>query len=485
MQITAMSLSTDANEYSRYEENRQTIIVSAAFTGTATAGESFTVKVKKIASASYPDEYCTVMKKTIVITSGIASLKKFTVSFTIGIDDLDKDSINRTISGKYRISVENTADNTQYWEMPKRITVSLITAKKIKESWLFGVSLKAKEILAPKFQPRIITGLNIDEISYGIIPGVKLFTLKYLNPNWSLDWSDDDPIIIEPNTNMQYIMTDQTTINYMLVTVNSDLLPTSDKTENILVTESMMNDEMIQERIRNSIRTVESKLGFPIEPYVYTTLPATPGYDNDHMGQMKQQPYWDRIGRPVDYRVSAGQANNWPGFRFPQQWCLKIHRLVGYFGVNKLVEVDGDWYNNTVDRISSFVTLVPSIKSVVSWTVFANPMMSPFYMQMDLPSFWNYTATFGLPDLEQNDRAVVLELVARVATSAILTEAGRAYQGGVGGESTSRDGLSNSLSYNPGGPYATTIQAHEQWIQMEVPRIKSKLGGFLMGVIGS
>lgn len=485
MQITAMSISTDATEYSRYEENRNTILVTASFTGTATVNESFTIKIKKIASASYPEQFCTVMSKTIVVTSQISTTKKFVSSFLLGSDDIDKDSINRAISGKYRVSVQNALDDSQYWEMPTKITVVLITTKKMKESWLFGVSLKAKEILGPKFQPKIITGLTIDEVSYGIIPGVKIFTLKYLNPNWSLEWSDDDPTVITPNTNAQYIMTDQSTINYMLVTVDSSLLPTSNKTENILITESMMTDEMIQQRIQNSIRTVESKLGFPIEPYLYTTLPATPGYTDDHMGQMKQQLYWDRIGRPVDYRVSVGQNNNWPGFRFPQQWCLKIHRLVGYFGVNKLIEVNGDWYNNTVDRMSSFVTLVPSIRSVVSWTVFGNPMLSPFYMRNDLPAFWNYTATFGLPDLEQNDRAVVLELIVRIATSAILTEAGRAYQGGVGGESASRDGLSSSLSYNPGGPYATTIQAHEQWIQMEVPRIKSKLGGFLMGVIGS
>ena len=484
MQISAMSISANATEYSRYEENRNTIIVSVSFTGTVTAGESFTVKIKKIASLNYPEQFCTVMSKPVIVTSGIVATKKFSVSFLLGSDDFDKDSINRAISGKYRVSVENSVDASQYWEMTSKITIALMTVKKMKESWLFGVSLKAKEILAPKFQPKVITGLTIDEVSYGIIPGVKLFTLTYLNPNWKLEWSDDDPIIIEPNTNTQYIMTDQSTINYMLVTVDSSLLPTSNKTENILITEMMMNDEMIHERIRDSIRTVESKLGFPIEPYIYTTLPATPGYADDHMGQMRQEVHWDRIGRPVDYRVS-GNANNWPGFRFPQQWCLKIHRLVGYFGVNKLVEVDGDWYNNTVDRISSFVTLVPSIRSFVSWTVFANPMLSPFYMRNDLPSFWNYTATFGLPDLEQNERAVVLELVARVATSAILTEAGRAYQGGVGGESASRDGLSSSLSYNPGGPYATTIQAHEQWIQMEIPRIKSKLGGFLMGVIGA
>lgn len=251
-----MSISTNATEYSRYEENRNTIIVSVSFTGTVTAGESFTVKIKKIASLNYPEQFCTVMSKPFIVTSGIVTDRKFSVSFLLGSDDLDKDAINRAISGKYRVSVENSVDASQYWEMTSKITITLLTTKKMKESWLFGVSLKAKEILAPKFQPKIITGLTIDEVSYGIIPGVKLFTLTYLNPNWKLEWSDDDPIIIEPNTNTQYIMTDQSTINYMLVTVNSSLLPTSNKTENILITESMMNDEMIQERIKNSIRTV-------------------------------------------------------------------------------------------------------------------------------------------------------------------------------------------------------------------------------------
>ncbi len=112
-------------------------------------------------------------------------------------------------------------------------------------------------------------------------------------------------------------------------------------------------------------------------------------------------------------------------------------------------------------------------------------MLAPFYLQTNLPSFWQYTATIGLPDLESGDRALVQEIVARTASMSILMDAGRAYQGGLGGESASRDGLSSSRSYNPGGPYATTIQSHQQWMQTEGTRIKQRLGGIPIQVLGA
>jgi hypothetical protein len=72
-----------------------------------------------------------------------------------------------------------------------------------------------------------------------------------------------------------------------------------------------------------------------------------------------------------------------------------------------------------------------------------------------------------------------------MAAASILIEAQRGYQGGIGSESTGRDGLSNSRSFNPGGPYASTIQQHQQWVQSEGPKIKARLGGLMMQMIGA
>ena len=108
-----------------------------------------------------------------------------------------------------------------------------------------------------------------------------------------------------------------------------------------------------------------------------------------------------------------------------------------------------------------------------------------FYGFGNIPAFWNYSATIGIPDLRDADRHIILELIARNAAASVLIEAQRGYQGGLGSQSTSRDGLSNSFSYNPQGPYGSTIAEHRQWIATEIPRIKTKLGGLLMVTLGS
>ena len=486
MQISSMTISTNDYEYCRYEQGREQISVNVVFTGTVVPDtDSLVITIRRPSSSNWPDEFCSVMKRVVPMTTAINTSKRFSAVFSLGQDDLDKDMIARAITGYYVVQVHDLSNESQKWQMTKKISVLLVSTKTMKSQWCFGVPLKAAEVLSVRFQPVLITGLVITEISSGIIPGLKKLELKYFAPNWTLAIGGADAISISASSEKnEYIITDESNINYMIATIDASLLPLQNVIENVLIAESSMTDEIITHKIAESVRSVESKLGFPIEPYLYTCVQDYIGDDETDMGTLEVQKYWDRVGRPSDY-VTQVDLSNWPTFRLPYQWCLKLHNLYGYHSTTKILSVSGKWFNASVDRMSGLVTLIPSANTFASWTMFSHPLLSPFYMRTNIPGFWRYTATFGLPDLEQNDRAVVRELVARVAASSILLDAQRAYQGGLSGESTSRDGLSSSRSYNPGGPYASTIQAHEQWIAAETPRIKTKLGGLLLGVIGS
>ena len=486
MPVTEMTVATDKTEYSRYNFNTRTITITGmVIAGQIAVGDSFVFSVRRTLSENWPEEHSALMTKTVVANQGHVTAQMVTCQLVVGSDDLDADFIGRALHSQYRVRIAHRAS---YWECTSLISIAIITTKEMRDEWCYGAPLKAMEVLGVKFQPRNITGFSIDEVSNGVVPGVKVFTLNYIAPvapatthQWTLQWDGGTPISISSPIRQQYLLLDETNINYMLVDINPAYLPRAKVVESLLVSELAMTDEMIQRRISFAIGSAESLLGFPMEPYLITTLPRHPGQQQELQHQVD---HWDRIGRPADF-IAPVDLMMWPTFRLPQQWCLKLHEIYGYHSTNKIVKVTDDWFATTVDRMSGLVSLVPSLGSFAQWQVYTYPLISPFYMRHNIPSFWQYTGIFGLPDLANDGRAPVRELIGRMGATSILMEAGRGYQGGLSGESTSRDGISSSRSFNPGGPYASTIQAHQQWIQAEAPRLKSKLGGVLIQMIGA
>lgn len=475
-----MIVTTDQEEYCKYESGKEEIVVTLS--GTLIAGASYTFSIRRPKSASWPDEYRTVMSKTVIATTSNVTAGTISQSFLLGMDDLDIDGIARCISGKYDVRV---SDGTTSWEKAEQIQVSLVSYDELRKDWCHGVPLRSAEVNSVKFQPRTITGVTILELSQETFIGPKKLVLGSCvvggQTLQTISWDGGAPVQIMPGVTSEYLLTDEGDLNYAVAKIDATLLPVANSvTERLLVVQEEMRPEIIYRRIKNAMNTVESQLGFAIEPQYYTTMPLLPGHAINHQ---YQTPYWDRIGRPADYVVPI-DAYKWPQFRLPYQWCIKLHRLYGYHSVDKIIEVDNRWWDNTIDRMSGHVTLIPALASFARWTVFTHPMLAPFYMHRNIAGFWQFDATFGLPDLKDADRQVVREMLARMAAISVLTEAQRAYQGGMASESTSRDGISASRSFNPGGAYANTIQSHQQWLMIETPRIKAKLGGILFGMLG-
>lgn len=486
MPATSMIITADKSEYSKYDFSCKVINITATcVAGTIVSGETYAFSVKRLPSENWPEQYSAIMSRQVTASSQDALTSTISCSFTVGVDDLDATFIPRAIHGKYRVEVSY---GVLVWTTPSPIAISILTSREIRSDWCFGMTLKAMEILSLKFQPRMITGLTVNEISSMVIPGIKTLTLVYtapvapvVTPVWTLAWDQGTPAIITTLEKQQVLLLDETNINYVLADVTPTLLPRAGVVENVLVAEQSMSDDLIQTRISYAINSAESLLGFALEPYIITTLPRR---QSQRIEKRAQQDFWDRIGRPVDF-IPQVDVSQWPTFRLPHQWCNRLDSLYGYHSTDKIVNVSSDWYESTIDRMTGLVTLVPSINSFTMWQVYTHPMLAPFYTRYAIPAFWQYTGTFGLPDMFGEGRALVRELIARIAAISILTEAGRAYQGGIGGESTSRDGLSSSRQFNAGGPYASTIQAHQQWVEKEAPRIKTKLGGLLMQMIGA
>lgn len=481
MTVSALTITTDSDEYCRYAIGQNVItVLSTVTSGTMTAGDQFVVEIRRPASYTYTEPYRTVMSKTTTISTADVTANAFITKFTLGVDDIDSDGIARCISNTYDVKVTSTANSLLTWSLESAFAVTLVSTLEVRKQWCYGAPLRTTEIMGPKFQPKKITGAIIDEVSPDTVPGLK--SLVYVNTNGvkTIAWDGGEATAIGL-VKQQYLLMDEYELQYITVTVDPKLLPSVSTTERILIVQGEMQDFLIRQRTQNAVSQAESQLGFALEPHLYTSLPLYPGQTKAHNHQTD---HWDRIGRASDYIVPI-DGYQWPSFRLPYQWCIKMHNLWGYHSVDQIIEIEGDWWNSTIDRMSSFVTLIPALASFSRWTVFTHPMLAPFFMHRNIASFWQYNATFGLPDLSEDGRASAREVVARTAAASVLIEAGRGYQGGIGSEMTSRDGLTNSRNYNPGGPYAPTIMAHQQWLQVEMPRIKQKLGGVQMGMIGA
>jgi hypothetical protein len=76
--------------------------------------------------------------------------------------------------------------------------------------------------------------------------------------------------------------------------------------------------------------------------------------------------------------------------------------------------------------------------------------------------------------------------VAKKAAVEALTLAGQAYRPGVTSQSVSRDGVSESVSYNAtqqGGVYGATITAYKEWLEKNLASYRGAFRGPTMVVL--
>jgi hypothetical protein len=176
---TFISISVDRDEYSRYEEDKNTITVSGVVTGGAPYNaEHIVVELIK----ARRNRNAVVAATTVSITSNIDP-HQFTASFYLS-DLIDQDEISLVRFGKYFVRATSVTDNTVYGESPD-FDLSIISVDRFKSEYLFGIELKASEVLGVKFQPNLITGVTVGEISKGHAPGFGVLTYNYTVNNTS------------------------------------------------------------------------------------------------------------------------------------------------------------------------------------------------------------------------------------------------------------------------------------------------------------
>lgn len=156
---TAIEVSVDAEEYSRYETGRETITVTLSITGGApyTDEQVFVDLVKARRSRD------AVVATSTVSFTNTADPQSAVVTFYLP-DIVDQDLISLVRHGKYFVKATSVTDEN-ITASSADFDISIVSIERLKTDFLFGLDLSATEVREPKFQPQTITGVTITELS--------------------------------------------------------------------------------------------------------------------------------------------------------------------------------------------------------------------------------------------------------------------------------------------------------------------------------
>lgn len=156
---TAIEISVDAEEYSKYETGRNTITATLTVSGGApyASDQIFVDLVKARRSRD------AVVATTTATFTNTADPQATVVEFYLP-DIVDQDLISLIRHGKYFVKA-TSVDDENITASTDDFDISIVTVERLKTDFLFGLDLSATEIREPKFQPQEITGVTIEELS--------------------------------------------------------------------------------------------------------------------------------------------------------------------------------------------------------------------------------------------------------------------------------------------------------------------------------
>lgn len=440
------SVFTDQSEYSRYYPGLQ-VITATIQVSNPTPGNTLQVALFRL------DGYGAVTTKTIPLTSAT----QYQVFFDLNKDCFDSMGIYRAKAGDYVIQVTDEQGNVTQSEM---FAVSLVTVKEITTEWAKGVTFYDYEILRPRVQPQVITGVEVTEVCANHYKGPFPLSFTAGNPA-TLSWNGGAPVPIVGEEPQSLLLLDQRKQDYIMVQVNPLLLPSQSVTETLVIDNGRISERAMILQVRRAADWVQQQIITKIEPNVVDTDPTG---------------YVDEVAIPETY-YQPRTFNKWMSFKIPYPNVLDVS-VTGYFNQGKVATVPREW--TVWNERTGIVELVPSNASQVIWSFYNGVfVLSYLYNYSSIPGFWHYRATVGLRDL-WNERAVVREAIAKKAVWELLNSAGSAYRAGYASQSASRDGISESASYTSSAMYGTYgghFSGYRDWLEDNIPRMKKRFCG--------
>ena len=456
MSVTAVY--TDATEYSRYHQTMK-VITSTIQVNSPVAGDTLTVSLFRL------DGYGIVVSKTVTLTAAT----QYTVTFDLTVDPfvpvtagvaIGGGTIYMAKQGDYTIQVADTSGNVTSSPM---FAISIVPVYEMKTQWMKGVALLDYEVLEPRVQPQNITGTTVTEVSADHLKGP--FTLVYtVGTPSTLSWGGGQAVNINGAGLIQVLLIN-TTGDFIMVDVDTFSLPTASTSDTLYIDNGRMKDRAFIDQIRRATAWVEQEIVVKVEPTVVDTDPQLPGHG-----------YADEVAIPETY-YRPRTYNKWMSFKLPYPQILNLS-VFGFFNTSQSATVPREWL--VWDQVTGICELVPSTSAQVVWSLYNSLfVMAYLFDYASIPSFWHYTATVGMRDLNGN-AAIIREAIAKKAAAEILNSAGSAYRAGYASQSASRDGVSQSQGFTSSamyGTYGAHFTQYQTWLQYNIPRMRTRFGG--------
>lgn len=448
--ISAITIQLDHEEYSKYDDTVAVINASIVATG-ATSSDDLSWSIERL------DGYG-------IVTGGVLPLTGPNITLSIDLRTIqDDDGINFANQGRYLLRVTDLITSI---ETTAEFLVAIITADELKRKWCYGVSLESSDLLSPVIPPRLVTGVTFLEFSRDHSTGP--FDLSYVKgPPATLAWAGGLPQIVPTGINKMVLVGDCN--SYVVIEVNSALLPNADVTETIVVDRRKMGDGDIRDFIREAVAWTESYLHVAVEP----RLAMTP-----LLWQAQGKPYVDELMQPQSWYRPENYWQ-WLNFKVPVRRLLKVYNVEGYFQTAKSTVIPlGNW--EVHDEYNGLIIFIPKTGAIINWEVIQTTFMNFLFGRAFMPDFWHYRVAHGLRNLKVDTNQTVREVIAKKAAIDVLLQAGSAQKAGIASESVSRDGVSQSISYTQSamyGIYSHITIPYQQWLDDTMDRLKRRLGG--------
>ena len=381
--------------------------------------------------------------------------------------------------------------------------VRIVTVERLKNEFLFGIPLQAGQARFVRNQPTNITGVTITEVSNNHPMGV--FTLGYTyavdgtNTIRQLSWNGGPLVAVNnPGT---YILRRGTSgggscggrtgllsqilgNDYIVVRVQGPtFLPVAGTSDEILVEQLRLDDSALGRYLCQAEDWVENvALAIHVEPTNVVTdrdptmIQFAAGI-NAPTPLFTDPDYDFLVGALTYYPPRTG--GDWVQIQTPYPQILRVDSLFGSIANTRVIDIDLDWIQFYPQ--GGLIQLVP-FNQTVAFDYLGLIWVNALRGAAALPNFWHFNFIVGLRDCPCD----LQELIAKKAAMDALTMLGAALRPGIGSTSLGRDGVSQSVSYTTQmqyGPYTGAITAFKEWIDDNLPKLKSKYRGATMVVV--
>lgn len=456
--ITAIALRLSRFEYSRYEAGRDAITLRAELTQATGVVDDIKIAIKR------KSDGFEMYAETVHLDGDYASgyVHKIYIASVV-----DSEGIAKLKAGQYIVEVSSVPTPTISAE--KDCIISIITVEQMRKGYCFGADLIAADVLSVMQQPSNITGVTVERVSRGVRKGAK--ALVYVKADNTLSYDGGPASDLDPNIEQEFLP--DLNGEYIEVQVDHFLLPDADKSDVLVIDQERMDDDFIRGEISKSISEVENiDLKIFLEPHRVATEPF--------FSAPEEGEFFDQLGVPGNYyqKDFNRKGKSWH-LSLPLQALISVSAVEGYLDKQKALELKNGAFE-TNEKMGTLDVIPYGLEYTYLYTFFVQ--INFWGMREYIENFWRYKAIAGFRKTPDD----VIKLIGFRSAISILTVAGQAYRAGYASESTTKDGVTQSVSYTSSatfGIYSATIGEHSKWIKANLNRIKKAHRGFTMTVI--